>query len=61
MGVISTHAPREGSDLPLLLFGHTLYMISTHAPREGSDFGAALFHVDTLISTHAPREGSDGV
>ena len=40
--VISTHAPREGSD-PLYVFhGRLRPLISTHAPREGSDLGRGL-------------------
>ena len=34
---ISTHAPREGSDLPVLPNNAVRDEISTHAPREGSD------------------------
>ena len=58
--LISTLAPREGSDGPQDGVGRVLD-ISTLAPREGSD-GRQLEQrgVDFLISTLAPREGSDG-
>ena len=58
--MISTHAPRTGSDLAivhLLLF----LQISTHAPRTGSDGFLDFFNVVGDISTHAPRTGSDSV
>ena len=34
--MISTHAPRTGSDLKSVCYGR-IYYISTHAPRTGSD------------------------
>ena len=34
---ISIHAPREGSDMAMLVFGAVPLEISIHAPREGSD------------------------
>ena len=34
---ISIHAPREGSDLLMIMIMFLLFMISIHAPREGSD------------------------
>ncbi len=36
-GVISIHAPREGSDHNTGLIVHMTETISIHAPREGSD------------------------
>ena len=56
--VISTHAPREGSDHVHQIFAVT-DGISTHAPREGSDSLVLDFLPEVIISTHAPREGSD--
>ena len=38
---ISTHAPRMGSDRPLVDGGRGI-LISTHAPRTGSDTGARI-------------------
>ena len=38
---ISTHAPRTGSDRPLVDGGRGI-LISTHAPRTGSDTGARI-------------------
>ena len=35
---ISIHAPREGSDLSVVLVAEAERHISIHAPREGSDF-----------------------
>ena len=57
--LISTHAPRVGSDLVLLEQLRTID-ISIHAPRVGSDFGRCLVVVFTNISIHAPHVGSDG-
>ena len=37
MEVISTHAPRTGSDGFRVEFTHAEQLISTHAPRTGSD------------------------
>ena len=58
--VISTHAPRTGSDFMLhaLCFNQ---QISTHAPRTGSDrlHVAGAQGISVAISTHAPRTGSD--
>ena len=56
--VISTHAPREGSDFDFVRAGRNI-IISTHAPREGSDSFWYKNVWECLISTHAPREGSD--
>ena len=56
--VISTHAPRTGSDASSQ-FCWTYLSISTHAPRTGSDPVEFTAHQDGLISTHAPRTGSD--
>ena len=36
-GIISIHAPREGSDIDLGQGLHLVGTISIHAPREGSD------------------------
>ena len=57
---ISTHAPTEGSDLPVIPRGFSGY-ISTHAPTEGSDLAFRLACASISISTHAPTEGSDGM
>ncbi len=57
--LISTHAPRAGSDHVAPLPG-TAFGISTHAPRAGSDVPSRSFLSDGMISTHAPRAGSDG-
>ena len=57
--LISTHAPRTGSDR-CLLHGHRARAISTHAPRTGSDAQLCQQHpLAAVISTHAPRTGSD--
>ena len=55
---ISIHAPREGSDLSVLI-PLPATMISIHAPREGSDLHAQRQGFHFGISIHAPREGSD--
>ena len=56
---ISIHAPREGSDLFVMLFILHILDISIHAPREGSD-GDIIKHLrEGDVSIHAPREGSD--
>ena len=59
-GIISIHAPREGSDR-YFPFGKLLpWEISIHAPREGSDNPLPnTSAILTNISIHAPREGSD--
>ena len=60
LSMISTHAPRTGSDSLLHKKRAVLQGISTHAPRTGSDtndFVTFLCVYD--ISTHAPRTGSD--
>ena len=58
-GLISIHAPREGSDhsgilpiLPDLLFQSTL-------PVRGATSGDITYEICDQISIHAPREGSD--
>ena len=60
-GLISIHAPREGSDAEFASVAmHEV--VSLHAPREGSDatlLGSAACTIN--ISIHAPREGSDAV
>ena len=56
--LISTHAPRTGSD-GAVLQRNLPRLISTHAPRTGSDVGNAEEVSDFSISTHAPRTGSD--
>ena len=56
--IISTHAPRTGSDL-LRRGSSCLHHISTHAPRTGSDALCCVGGDATDISTHAPRTGSD--
>ena len=57
--LISTHAPRMGSDLS----GRNVFYqptISTHAPRMGSDLSVGeSTRRSRTISTHAPRMGSD--
>ena len=59
MIVISTHAPRVGSDRNQNQ-AHRHRQISTHAPRVGSDLPAPhVPHTTVHISTHAPRVGSD--
>ena len=40
---ISTHAPREGSDVIKHWRIHNYIQISTHAPREGSDHAGRIF------------------
>ena len=58
--LISTHAPRTGSDPREGCNGSAASVISTHAPRTGSDtMGYVLDGVLVSISTHAPRTGSD--
>ncbi len=58
--LISTHAPRTGSD-PEVAGTHRIRAdISTHAPRTGSDEQDDFRHPsECAISTHAPRTGSD--
>ena len=56
--VISTHAPRTGSD-GITPGKDTNMNISTHAPRTGSDKDANWLARLVKISTHAPRTGSD--
>ena len=56
--IISTHAPRAGSDR-FLWRDYMTKIISTHAPRAGSDISAGHVGVVRGISTHAPRAGSD--
>ena len=59
MIVISTHAPRVGSDRNQNQ-AHRHRQISTHAPRVGSDLPAPhVPHTTVHMSTHAPRVGSD--
>ena len=58
MRLISTHAPRTGSDNPRNLH-RDRSTISTHAPRTGSDVFRAQAAPPARISTHAPRTGSD--
>ena len=56
--LISTHAPRTGSDLADLALEYR-EEISTHAPRTGSDYYLSEYLSGLRISTHAPRTGSD--
>ena len=56
---ISIHAPREGSDLALVVETAVGGGISIHAPREGSDLVGKRWTNNSPISIHAPREGSD--
>ena len=58
LDLISTHAPRTGSDSISKLDARP-EGISTHAPRTGSDFRRKPFPRIRGISTHAPRTGSD--
>ena len=59
--VISTHAPRTGSDA-LRPFPLEFVDISTHAPRTGSDNNPIIsYGSNGVISTHAPRTGSDAL
>ena len=58
--IISTHAPRTGSDLRPCRLSARVTEISTHAPRTGSDIKVGWVRRLWLqISTHAPRTGSD--
>ena len=57
--VISTHAPRTGSDA-LVITPPEVSKISTHAPRTGSDQAFQATGRILNISTHASRTGSDG-
>ena len=57
--LISTHAPRTGSDQGVFTRIKPDMAISTHAPRTGSDVHARCANASPLISTHAPRTGSD--
>ena len=59
LGLISTHAPRTGSDSSASAHTRSGDSISTHAPRTGSDLGHAAEVLHLRISTHAPRTGSD--
>ena len=56
--LISTHAPRAGSDARVRRVRAGL-PISTHAPRAGSDLSHDRTGEPVPISTHAPRAGSD--
>ena len=57
--LISTHAPRTGSDFDVFFYVNLYLLISTHAPRTGSDDKTADDLENLTISTHAPRTGSD--
>jgi hypothetical protein len=63
--LISIHAPREGSDVPMTVatMADNLALVSIHAPREGSDTWRADILIASVhgqrVSIHAPREGSD--
>ena len=60
IGIISTHAPRTGSDDKSDNFDSIDVGISTHAPRTGSDkVYTSTGETVSVISTHAPRTGSD--
>ena len=50
---ISTHAPREGSDIKLMV-SPLVHWISTHAPREGSD-PAVPTSIRSTIANFYPR------
>ena len=57
--LISIHAPRMGSDLRFVPYGHATF-ISIHAPRMGSDLRRGYRRdAERVISIHAPRMGSD--
>ena len=51
-GIISIHAPREGSDLTRDHIQITQYIISIHAPREGSDSKNAQELLPNLYKKH---------
>ena len=57
--MISTHAPRTGSDITVTEEQTRQVKISTHAPRTGSDVQHRSDFCLADISTHAPRTGSD--
>ena len=57
--MISTHTPREGRDLVVVIVALLGLFISTHTPREGRDIVTSHFRRPILISTHTPREGRD--
>ena len=59
--LISTHAPRTGSDAGSHRPRRKPHPISTHAPRTGSDRLPCKTAWFLCISTHAPRTGSDDV
>ena len=60
LSLISTHAPRTGSDAISGKPSKKYSEISTHAPRTGSDYSERDESLFDAISTHAPRTGSDG-
>ena len=57
-GSVSIHAPREGGDENIGLFGIPP-AVSIHAPREGGDQDFFHFVMQGDVSIHAPREGGD--
>ena len=57
--VISTHAPRTGSDCQHPINALCAESITTHAPRRGCDLRHPCCGYACHISTHAPRTGSD--
>ena len=60
-GIISIHAPREGSDQRLLLARTSTWVFLSTLPARGATRWVLRLHRRAVdISIHAPREGSDG-
>ena len=57
--VISTHAPRTGSDDVALLSGRNSNQFQPTLPARGATGKSGSSKIHTKISTHAPRTGSD--
>ena len=56
MTLISTHAPRTGSDVNIFQVFEPGEEISTHAPRTGSDQGRrGVFHPDFYFNPRSPH------
>ena len=56
---VSIHAPREGSDLHLLVPGAMVGLFQSTPPARGATSTPANSTTNTIVSIHAPREGSD--
>ena len=57
---ISTHTPREGSDLFLLIVNGLIFLFQPTLPARGvTIYRCVCFDDGSYISTHTPREGSD--